>query len=269
MPQTPDTYIHGHHDSVLRSHRWRTVENSAAYLLPLLTPGTSVLDVGCGPGTITTDIAGRVLGGRVVGIDAVAGVLEEARSQARSQGLTNVSFEVGDVYGLAFGDGEFDVVQGAQVLQHLVDPVAALRDMRRVCKPGGTVAVRDGDYGGMLWYPPEPVLDEWMVLYHAVARANHVEADGGRHLPGWCREAGLTDLRVSVGPYCYASDEDRAWWGDMWADRATKSTFADQALARGLASTDDLERISAAWRAWSVAPDGLFVIPNVEVLCRP
>ncbi len=262
-----DTYIHGHHDSVLRAHRWRTVENSAAYLIPSLFPGASVADIGCGPGTITAGIARLVVDGPVVGIDSVAEVLTEARAEAGRQGAQNVTFEVGDVHDLRFAGGELDVVHAHQVLQHLCDPVAALREMRRVCRPGGVVAVRDGDYGGMFWYPADPVLDEWMTLYHAVARANHVEADGGRHLPKWCREAGLTDQTVTTGYYCYVTEAERTWWGGLWAERATKSTFAEQALARGLATPDELERIARAWRAWSAEPDALFVIPNVEVLC--
>ena len=72
MPPRSETYLHGHHDSVLRSHRWRTAENSAGYLLPRLAPGARVLDVGCGPGTITADLAARVPSGEVVGIDAAA-----------------------------------------------------------------------------------------------------------------------------------------------------------------------------------------------------
>ena len=67
MPSSSDTYLHGHHDSVLRSHRWRTAENSAGYLLPRLAPDARVLDVGCGPGTITADLAALVPGGSVTG----------------------------------------------------------------------------------------------------------------------------------------------------------------------------------------------------------
>src|SRR5437870_171549 len=63
----PMAYTHGHHESVLRSHKWRTVDNSAAYLAPRLTSGSSVLDLGCGPGTITADIGRRVAPGRVLG----------------------------------------------------------------------------------------------------------------------------------------------------------------------------------------------------------
>lgn len=129
MPGTGETYLHGHHDSVLRSHRWRTAENSAGYLLPRLQDADRVLDVGCGPGTITVDLAARVPQGEVVGIDAAGDVLEDARQEASRQGRPNVRFDTGDVYHLAFNDAAFDVVHTHQVLQHLGDPVAALAEM--------------------------------------------------------------------------------------------------------------------------------------------
>src|SRR5260370_42617046 len=86
MPSTSDTYLHGHHDSVLRSHRWRTAENSAGYLLARLAPGARVLDVGCGPGTITVDLACRVPAGQVTGLHAAADVLALARQEADRRG---------------------------------------------------------------------------------------------------------------------------------------------------------------------------------------
>src|SRR5829696_9298441 len=94
-----DTYTHGHAEPVLASHRWRTAENSAAYLLPSLRPGLDLLDVGCGPGTITVDLAARVAPGRVLGVDVSADPLQEARAAASAAGVT-VTFEVGDVYAL-------------------------------------------------------------------------------------------------------------------------------------------------------------------------
>src|SRR5438309_11390640 len=106
------TYTHGHHESVLRSHKWRTVDNSAAYLAPMLTAGVHVLDVGCGPGTITVDIARRATPGRVVGLDASAAVIEGARSE--SAGIDNLEFRTGDLYALDFDDGTFDVVHAHQ-----------------------------------------------------------------------------------------------------------------------------------------------------------
>src|SRR4051812_9608465 len=117
------TYTHGHHETVLRSHRWRTVANSAAYLLPHLRPTDRLLDVGCGPATITAELAGIV--GEVVGLEATP----EAVSLAQS---ADVECVLGDVHALPFEDGSFDVVHAHQVLQHVADPVQALREMARV-----------------------------------------------------------------------------------------------------------------------------------------
>ena len=166
----PDVYTHGHHESVLRSHLWRTAENSAAYLLPHLAPDAKVLDVGCGPGTITAGLADRVPQGHVTGIDAAQAVIEQARELAGDR--ANLDFTIGDVYALDYPDGAFDVVFAHQILQHLSDPVRALREMGRVTRPGGLVAARDGDFGGMTWYPELPIMDEWLTLYKRVARGN-------------------------------------------------------------------------------------------------
>ena len=262
-----DTYTHGHAEPVLQSHRWRTAENSAGYLLPSLRPGLDLLDVGCGPGTITVDLAARVAPGRVVGIDVSAAPLEEARAAAAAAGV-RVDFAVGDVYALEAADGSFDVVHAHQVLQHLTDPVAALREMARVCRPGGVVAVRDVDYGAFVTFPADPGLDRWLDLYHQVARRNGAEPDAGRRLVSWARAAGLRDVVATAGTYCYASPAEREWWGRSWAGRATASSFAEQAVAYGLATTAELEEIAAAWLRWAAADDGWLGMLHGEVLIR-
>ncbi|MEH1128828.1 methyltransferase domain-containing protein [Micromonospora sp. CPCC 206061] len=255
-------YTHGHHEAVLRSHRWRTAENSAGYLLGELRPGMSLLDVGCGPGTITLDLAARVAPGRVVGIDAAPDALAAAPQAA------TVDFQAGDVYALAFPDGAFDVVHAHQVLQHLAEPVAALREMRRVCQPGGFVAARDADYAAMTWYPEIPALGEWLALYRQVARHNGGEPDAGRKLLSWAREAGFTDVRATASAWCFAAPEDRAWWSQSWADRVSKSAFGATALAAGYATEADLARIVDAWREWGAVEDSWFAVLHGEVLCR-
>ena len=260
-------YTHGHHESVLRSHKWRTAANSAAYLLPEIRAGQSLLDVGCGPGTITVDLARLVAPGLVVGIDPGGAVLEGAR-QAAAQAGVEVRFEVGDIYRLAEPDASFDVVHAHQVLQHLPDPVEALRQMRRLCAPGGVVAARDGDYAAMTWYPRVPVLDRWLELYEQVARINGGEPDAGRRLLGWARAAGFAEVRPSASVWCYATPGDRDWWGRMWADRIVSSALAEQAIVAGLATAIELQELSDGWRAWAASPDGWFAVLNGEVLCR-
>lgn len=268
MPSATDPYLHGHHDSVLRSHRWRTAQNSAGYLLPSLAPGDRVLDVGCGPGTISSGLAALVPDGEVVGIDAAADVLDSARLEARRLGLGNITFAVGDAYRLDFDQGSFDVVHAHQVLQHMSDPVAALTEMRRVCRPGGLVAARDGDYAGMIWHPADPGLDEWLALYRQVARALGGEPDAGRWLLAWARSAGFTQVQASGSAWCYAGDQDRPWWGQSWADRLTDSPFGDRAVEHSLATRQDLRRIADAWLRWADCADGWFLIPHGEILCR-
>src|SRR5690606_8133517 len=176
---------HGHHESVLRSHAWRTAENSAAYLLGVLEPHMRILDIGCGPGTITADLAALVPDGQVTGLDREPAILERARAVAEGRGLTNTGFTTGDVHALDFPDGTFSVVHAHQVLQHVGDPVRALREMRRVTGPGGFVAVRDSDYAAMTWYPGSSGMDRWLDLYRRVARANGGEPDAGRRLKSW------------------------------------------------------------------------------------
>ena len=264
-----DIYSHGHHESVLRSHTWRTAENSAGYLVASLRPGQRLLDVGCGPGTITLDLAARVAPGPVLGIDAAPDVIAKASELAASTGSRTTTFAVADVYALDQPDGAFDVVHAHQVLQHLTDPVAALREMRRVLAPGGILAVRDSDYGGFVWSPADPRLTRWLELYHQITARNGAEADAGRVLPAWVRAAGFSDVRVATSTWTFVEPADRAWWGGMWADRVEQSSYGSQALEYGLSDATELAALAAGWRSWVDEPDGFFALLHTEVLAGP
>jgi SAM-dependent methyltransferase len=264
---TRDVYTHGHHESVLRNHTWRTVENSAGYLLAALRPGLELLDVGCGPGTITVDLARRVAPGRVIGIDRAPDVLAQARVHAHEQGVS-VELRVGDLYELPFPDASFDVVHAHQVLQHLTDPVGALREMRRVLRLGGVLAARDADYACFAWAPPDPLLSRWLELYRAVARGNGGEPDAGRFLKGWALDAGFREVQTTSSTWTFADPASCAWWGGSWADRCELSALGEQAIGYGLSTRDELSAIAAAFRAWSNQPDAFFMVPHGEILAR-
>jgi len=265
---TKDQYTHGHHESVLRSHRWRTAENSAGFLLPHLFTDAQVLDVGCGPGTISVDLARRVAPGLVRAVDISEEVIEAAASAYESDGPTNVRFSVDDVYDLSFEEQSFDVVYAHQVLQHLSDPVSALREMRRVLRDGGVLGVRDADYGAFVWTPQDPRLDAWMNLYQRVTKENGANANAGRHLASWVRAAGFEDVEVSSSNWTYFTPEERTWWGELWADRVRYSDFANQAVAFGFADEPVLREMASAFLEWSKRDDGFFIVVNVEVLAR-
>lgn len=269
MPR--DTYTHGHHASVLRSHSWRTAENSAAYLLPGLRPDQHLLDLGCGPGTLTLDLAERVAPGEVLGIDVVEDVLEIARANAQERGIQNVRFIGGDLYDLRTSgveDASFDVVHMHQVLQHLSNPGAAMREARRVLAPGGIFAARESLYSSKTWAPDDPILDRWLEIYLQVARRNQGEPDAGRYLMPWAMEAGFTDVKATTSNWTFADPESRSWWGESWAERMEASSLAVQAVEYGYSTTDELAQIADAWLRWSRKPDAFFMVPLGEIIAR-
>ncbi|GFE21005.1 class I SAM-dependent methyltransferase [Streptomyces nigrescens] len=270
MPQESAVYTHGHHESVLRSHTWRTAANSAGYLLGALRPHMRILDIGCGPGTITADLAALVPEGQVTGLEQAPDVLEQARATADARGLTNVRFAVGDVHALDYPDGTFCVVHAHQVLQHVGDPVQALREMRRVTEPGGIVAVRDSDYAAMTWYPESDGMTEWQRLYQRVARGNGGEPDAGRRLQAWARQAGFAPdaITATAATWLFRTPEERSWWSELWADRTVSSSYAQIAVDGGHATAEQLHRIAQAWRTWGADEDGWFGVLHGEILCR-
>lgn len=274
------TYSHGHHASVISTHARRTAANSAGFLLPHIKPTHRILDLGCGPGTITADLAALVPLGSVVGVDSIEKILEQARSLAESRGLTNLTYETGDANKLRFEDGEFDIVFCHQLIQHVKDPIGILREMKRLAKPGGgIVAVREADYASFVWHPCPPELDRWGELYQQVARKNGGEPNAGRYLGRWTREAGwrTDDVTMSWSSWCFTKDTATEW-GESWQGRAVYSDFAKGAVGNGFGTQEEMERIGAAWKRWSLgsveeggyegAEDKIIVVGNGEVICR-
>ena len=261
-----NTYTHGHAEAVLRSHRWRTAANSAAYLLPHLDSGQRLLDIGSGPGTITADLARFVE--EVVAVEVTEEAADLTRAELQRQGVSNATVVVGDVHALDLADGSFDVVHAHQVLQHVAGPVGALREMLRVTRPGGLVAARDSDYGHFSWHPASEGLDRWLELYDAAARANGGEPNAGRMLLAWAHAAGASDVVATSSTWCFADADDRAWWGNVWADRLTSTALARQLVDEGRATPDELGAVAVAWRSWAAHPDGWFSVLHGEVVLR-
>ncbi|HET9206693.1 MAG TPA: methyltransferase domain-containing protein [Burkholderiaceae bacterium] len=176
----------------------RTAARDAAFFSRHLRQGMRVLDVGCGPGTITVGVAQLVAPGVVIGIDIQPSLVERARALAAARALPNVRFEVADVHALPFADGSFDAAFGNGVLMHLAEPMHALTQMRRVLRPGGVIGVRDPDFGSVLHAPLTPALQHWLELRVRVRRHNGGDPFLGRQLRRLLLEAGFVDVAAGA-----------------------------------------------------------------------
>jgi hypothetical protein len=138
--------------------------------------------------------------------------------------------------------------------------------MKRVCRPGGMVAVRDADYPTFRFFPEEPEIARALDAYGALTRANGATWDAGRRLLHWAHATGFTKVVSSASVWCFATPEERTWWGDLWAERFTASWMAEQILAHGIATSQDLAGFAEAWRWWAASPDGWFAVIHGEVV---
>lgn len=265
---THETYTHGHAQATVRQHGRRTAEEAAAFLLPELKPGMRLLDVGCGPGSITRGLATRLAPGEVIGVDLSEDTLASARQEAVEHGLGNLRYQVASVYELPFADAAFDVVFAHQVLQHLREPAVALCEMLRVLRPGGLVAVRDVDWGTVAYWPSDPWLDRFMAVHVKTWRENGGDPFMGRKLRALFNASPIADVQITASPWCYASPAETLHWGDAYAERLLTSPMGARAVERGNASPADLSAMAAAFERWARHPDAVWSFIHFAALGR-
>jgi ubiquinone/menaquinone biosynthesis C-methylase UbiE len=243
--------------SFQRSMVIRSAARQAAFFLPHLRPGMHLLDCGCGPGSITTDFAKLVAPGQVVGIDIQASEVERATAYATELGITNVQFRTGDIYNLPFADETFDAVFSNALLDHLSDPLAALRETYRVLKSGGVVAIRTADRDGYLISPTDAWIEKDMQRGEAWKAAQGVQVRIGKHIRRFLREAGFVRTEGSASYDSYGTPESVKRLGYGAADDSMKEKT-------GSVEDAELEAIAAAWRKWADSPDAFFGHALVE-----
>ncbi len=231
----------------------RTAANFASFFLPHLQSGMRLLDCGCGPGTITIGLAPAVAPGEVVGIDLEAAQINLAQTQAAQANVTNIRFEVANVYALPFPDASFDAVYCSAVLGHLRERDKALREMRRVLKPGGLIGVRNDDLDGYLIAPAEPLLRQTWTLFGQFVQHNGGNAWAAKHLRTWLRESGFTQIEMSAAYESYGTPAATAAWSDSIV--AILADLEPRLIEAGLTEHAIVERLSVAWQAWGKYPD--------------
>ena len=236
-----------------------------------LRGGLTVLDVGCGPGTVTADIAETVCPGQVVGMDLEQGSLEKASALVEERELTNLSFKHGSIYEIPFADGHFDVTYARHALEWLKDPLAGLKEMIRVTRKGGVVTAQDVDYGGFFIYPPVPALEEWarkLQYFGAVAEIDvHGRYYFGRELFGLFTLAGLSDLKPrAVSRMTCRGAADFDWFLKMVVSHlgltGPYGHLNRRMIDEGILLEETLVQARAEFREWSAAPGAFSTYPS-------
>jgi SAM-dependent methyltransferase len=259
------TYAHGYFAEMVDLLERRTAASEAGFFTPLLKPGVSLLDCGCGPGTLTAGLAAAVAPGRVVGVDADAGQVERARAHAASLGLANVDFRVADVNELPFADGTFDVVWAHTLLQHLPDPARGLREMHRVLKSPGMLGVREEDWGGTFFYPSNAVLERGA----RIVVEDWQQLGGDPYLPRryrrLLREAGFAEIRTGASAVTHSGAGAPAFAAVAANYLLAPSTKA-RVIEAGRSDERGLEDLRDAWRVWGRDPDAFWSFTYVEAV---
>jgi SAM-dependent methyltransferase len=255
-----EIYTHGYGEAGRRFMHQRTAVVDAAFLLPHLRPGMRLLDFGCGPGSITVGLAHQLMPGEVVGVDLAPVQIAASRALAAEEGTTNARFAVGSIYALPFPDASFDAAFARSVLEHLADPVAALREVRRVLMPGGVIGLRDGDWGGLVIAPPNPLVEEGYALYARHWALNGGNPNRGREHRALLREAGFGRIAASAGAEAEGTPAAMQHWTTVARAGLARPEFTAQVIARGWADRERLSQIDAAFQAWGKHPDAFAAV---------
>lgn len=258
--QSPDEekYLHGYsaeHRAFLSS---RTATREAAFFIPFLKPGMRLLDCGSGMGALTTSLAEWLAPGEVIGIDREQSQVEAARVWAKEKGVSNVRFEIGNIYDLPYPDASFDAVFAFTVLEHIREPLRALREMRRVLKSGGVAGIYDPDYEAMLQAPSSPGLKELNQLMRRFSEEN-ASPYYARHQRQYLLEAGF----ARTEGFAFAVGGGNPQMTPMMYKivmRPTIEALRPWILEHGLADNTHIDDLLAEGQTWSERPDAFFAL---------
>ena len=267
MAKEREQYTMGYGPAATAIMAQRTAESHAAFFLPHLKPGMSLLDCGCGPGTITLGFAEVVAPGEVVGTEIEETHVALARENAAQRGVTNARFETADLYELPFADASFDAVFISAVLGNLHEPIRGLREAHRVLKPDGVIGVKEFDHGGDLLYPADPAIEKYGELYLRLRRENGHDPETGRKLGSLLLEAAFRDLAFSAAYEPFADPKAAGGFAYVSAGLLAEG-WGEAFVGRGWATRADINEMRAAWQRFAAAPGAIFAAAWCEAIAR-
>ncbi|MXY46123.1 MAG: methyltransferase domain-containing protein [Chloroflexi bacterium] len=269
MPMHNDNPFYGYNVAVIQDqYVGRGAVGVVDFLLPHVKPGMSVLDAGCGPGTITQGLAEIAVPGKVIGCDLEPGMVERAAELADGKGLDNLSFQVGNILDLPFEDNTFDVVMSCAVTEHLSDPVKAMSELGRVAKQGGIVGITRTDWSASLFAPPCPAAERFIDLFEHGFTTQGATMFGGKDLPRMLQEAGLKveELLITFSNAYMPEPGNPMVAG--WAQWIENLPLFDRVIEEGLTTRNELDAMCAEMREWAAQPGTLAATGGCRAVAR-
>lgn len=261
------SYTHGTSAEMLGVMSSRRAAEWLAFVLPYIGPEARVLDCGCGPGSLAVDVAEHCRRGSVVGIDINTDQFEHGRGLAAERGLTNIEFMEGDLAALPFEDASFDAVYAITAVQHVRDPLVALREIRRVLRPGGVAGIKDEDWGSLLWEPLTPRLEEFASLLTRVWEQNGGQPFYPRRLRGQLLEAGFARSEASAIARPFGTRTGTRWLAEHFLrGHFIEPNFTETAIAQGWATAESLQEMQADVEAWADSDDAFWSLTFCEAV---
>ena len=251
----------------IRYFQRRGMAREAAFFLPHIQPGMTLLDCGCGPGSITLELAEVLASGEVVGIDRDSSRIEIATRLAAERGVANVRFHTADVLELPFAEARFDAVFAHAVLQHVREPMRALAEMRRVLKPEGTIGLRDDDRGGLVIAPQAPDVVRLVELLTMVEELTGGDPRIGRRYRELLRRSGFQEVAISAS--CeYDADITATRMRASLAVRAAREFVGPVGIDQGWSTPEEIDRVVSACQSWGESPDAFSAVIWCEAVGR-
>jgi SAM-dependent methyltransferase len=257
MTRNREQYTMGYGPAATAIMAERTARDHAAFFLPYLKSGMSLLDCGCGPGTITLDFAELLAPGEVVGSEIEESHVALAHANAAARNVRNVRFEMADLYELPFAEASFDAVFISAVLGNLREPIRGVREAYRVLKPGGVIGLKEFDHGGDLFYPADPAIEKYGELYLRLRRENGHDPEGGRKLGALLLEAGFSELEFSAHYESFANPKAVAGFASVSSGLLAEG-WGEAFTSRGWATPEDISEMRAAWQRFVTFPGAIF-----------
>ena len=254
------TYTMGYSEEFLQLLKRRNVESNAQHLLPHLKPGLRVLDVGCGPGTISLGLARAVEPGEVQGIDIEESQIMMARASAEAGGHSNAEFQVGDATDLPFDDNYFDIAHTHAVLMHIPDTDKTLSEVIRVLKPGGILASREMITLASFVGPSEALDPESWETFGKLVAARGGHPNMGLDLKNIFVNAGFVDVQASASFDVFSTSEDVAFFHAFVNEWFLSDEVIAPATQFGLATKEQFERWRDDLDRWDGHPGSMSAI---------